>query len=70
MESLCVAHGVSLRAAALQFSLQEPRVTSTIVGTASPEHVAELIKLITDPFPDGLLAELAPLAAPAQEWLG
>ena len=32
MEALCSEHGVPLGAAALQFSLRDPRVESTVVG--------------------------------------
>jgi D-threo-aldose 1-dehydrogenase len=46
---------------ALQFSLRDPRVTSTVVGTSRPERVAEVVANATLPVPDALWDELAGL---------
>lgn len=54
MQALCQQHGVSLAAAALQFSLRDPRVTSTIVGMPRPERVAQTVELAQQPIPDAL----------------
>jgi D-threo-aldose 1-dehydrogenase len=54
----CARHGVSLAAAALQFSLRDPRVASTIVGISRPERVIQAMELATHPIPDDLWAEL------------
>src|SRR3712207_5030547 len=43
MADLCAHHGVPLAAAALQFSLRDPRITSTIVGMTHPERVAQTV---------------------------
>src|SRR6266700_4055205 len=45
-------------AEALQFSLRDVRVTSTIVGITRPERLAETVKLVQHPIPDVLWAEL------------
>src|SRR5437660_3239420 len=58
MEEACKRHGVSLAAAALQFSLRDARVTSTIVGITLPERLAETLELAQHPIPDELWAEL------------
>ena len=39
MERACAAAGVPLEAAALQFSLRDPRVTSTVVGVSDPARI-------------------------------
>jgi len=59
MEAACSRHDVPLAAAALQFSLGDPRVTSTIVGMTRPERVDETIRLARAPIPDQLWTELA-----------
>ncbi len=59
LESLCVEAGVPLGAAALQFSVREPRITSTIVGISEPERLAETVALAEYPIPEQLWAELA-----------
>ncbi len=58
-EAICGEHGVPLAAAALQFSMRDPRVHSTIVGMTRPERIAQTLGLARHPIPDGLWAELA-----------
>ncbi len=57
-EAACARHGVPLAAAALQFSLRDPRVTSTIVGMTRPERLSQTIELARVPIPDELWNEL------------
>jgi D-threo-aldose 1-dehydrogenase len=59
LEAICARYDVPLGAAALQFSLREPRVTSTIVGISLPERLAQTVALAEHPIPDELWAELA-----------
>lgn len=54
LEALCQRYQVPLAALALQFSLRDPRITSTIVGMTRPERVAETIALAHHPIPDEL----------------
>src|ERR1051326_5974632 len=49
IEAVSQRHGVPLAAAALQFSLRDPRVHSTIIGMSKPERVAETAALATHP---------------------
>lgn len=58
IEATCARHGVPLAAAALQFSLRDPRITSTIVGMTRPERLAQTIELARVPIPAGLWEEL------------
>ncbi|MCS7246488.1 MAG: aldo/keto reductase [Thermomicrobium sp.] len=59
LESICARYAVPLAAAALQFSLRDPRIASTIVGMSRPERVAQTLELATWPIPDELWADLA-----------
>ncbi len=59
MEEVCKRHGLPLAAAALQFSLRDARIASTIVGITRPERLGETLKLAQQPIPDELWAELA-----------
>ena len=63
MERLCKAHGVPLAAAALQFSLRDDRVVSTIVGMSEPKRIAQTIELANFPIADDLWNDLKRLAA-------
>ncbi len=58
MEETCKRYGLPLAAAALQFSLRDARITSTIVGITRPERLTETLKLAQHPIPDELWAEL------------
>ncbi len=59
LEELCAARGVPLAAAALRFSLRDPRITSTIVGIDRPELLAATVALAQHSIPPELWAELA-----------
>ena len=58
MVAICREYDVPLAAAALQFSLRDPRITSTIVGLDQPEQVAQSVDLAQYPLPDELWARL------------
>jgi D-threo-aldose 1-dehydrogenase len=69
MAETCRAHGVSLAAAALQFSMREPRIHSTIVGASSLDRMRESLAWASEDIPDALWAELETLVPDASEWL-
>ena len=58
MEAACNRYGLPLAAAALQFSLRDARIASTIVGITRPERLAETLGLAREPIPDELWNEL------------
>lgn len=58
MHEACARHGIPLRAAALQFSMRDPRITSTVVGVSDPARVADTVALANLAIPDELWAEL------------
>ena len=66
MSEVCQEHDVSLAAAALQFSMQDPRVVSTIVGLSRPERVGQTLDLATHPVPDELWPRLEVLVPEEQ----
>lgn len=51
---VCQEHDVPLAAAALQFSMRDPRVTSTVVGMTKPERVAQTQELASYLIPSEL----------------
>ncbi len=63
MQATCDRHAVPLAAAALQFSLRDPRVTSTVVGMTRPERIRETLELATYPIPRELWPELEVLGS-------
>jgi D-threo-aldose 1-dehydrogenase len=56
--AVCRRYGVPLAAAALQFSLREARIISTIVGVSSPERLSETLALASQPIPEEIWPEL------------
>jgi D-threo-aldose 1-dehydrogenase len=61
VEAVCAKHGVPAGAAALQFSMRDPRIASTICGVSRPERVTQTLKWASWPIPDALWTELAAL---------
>ena len=59
LEEICARYDVPLVAAALQFPLRHPGVTSILVGARSPEEIADDLRLLDFAAPDDLWAELA-----------
>ena len=58
LADVCAMFGVELPAAALQWPLRNPAISSVVVGTARPDGVAQNIERLTTPIPDGLWLEL------------
>jgi D-threo-aldose 1-dehydrogenase len=72
LASVCARHGVSLKAAAVQFPLAHPAVVSVIAGVRSIEHLDEYADLYRAVIPpelwedlraEGLIAAAAPTPA-------
>jgi D-threo-aldose 1-dehydrogenase len=63
MQQICESYAVPLAAAALQFSLRESRIVSTIVGITEPDRVEQTLRLADWPIPDKLWEDLNPLIA-------
>src|ERR671912_715163 len=64
MQDACREFDVPLAAAALQFSLKDPRIVSTIVGMSRPERVKQTLDLATHPIPAELWERIDALAPP------
>ena len=64
IQDACREFDVPLTAAALQFSLKDPRIISTIVGMSRPERVKQTLDLATRPIPPELWERIDALASP------
>lgn len=64
IEAICERYGIPMAAAALQFSLRDPRITVTIVGMSKPERIQRTIELASIDIPNDLWAEIWALGAP------
>ncbi|HEX5689492.1 MAG TPA: aldo/keto reductase [Roseiflexaceae bacterium] len=62
IDALCQDAGVPLAAVALQFSLRDPRITSTVVGMTQPERLAQTVRLAQHPIPEQLWVEIDTIA--------
>ncbi len=61
IEAICLRHNVPPGAAALQFSMRDPRVASTICGVSKPERVEQTLAWANWDIPDAVWEELAAL---------
>lgn len=62
LAEICARYDVPLGAAALQFSLRDPRIAVTIVGMSKAERIQQTVDLARQPIPDACWEEL--LAVP------
>lgn len=58
LRDVCAAHGVPLRAAAVQFPLRHPAVASVLVGCRTAAQVRDAAAMFEFPVPEGLWTEL------------
>lgn len=58
IEEVCREYNVPMAAAALQFSLRDPRIASTIVGMSRPERIKQTLQLAEHPIPDDIWSVL------------
>lgn len=58
IDSVCRRHGASLRAAAVNFPLNNPNVAAVVVGMAAPAEVDENLDALSTPVPGELWREL------------
>jgi D-threo-aldose 1-dehydrogenase len=75
LADICDEHQVPLAAAALQFSVRDPRITSTIVGMSRPERVEQTLALAAFAIPDEVWPRLdehvgPPVDPEAVRWRG
>ena len=64
LRQLCEQWGVALPAAALHFSLREPRIHSTVVGVSTLERLDALDGLVAAQLPEGFFAAVDRLGSP------
>jgi len=64
--ALCQSRGVDIAKLALQFSLSNPRIATTVAGSANPENIRNWAKWAAEPMDEGLLREVQALFAPVK----
>lgn len=63
---LCAKRGTDIAKLALQFSVENPDITTTIAGSANPENVRNWAKWIEEPVDRELLAEVLEIFRPVK----
>jgi D-threo-aldose 1-dehydrogenase len=58
IDDVCSRHGVPIAAAALQFPLAHPAITTVIIGARSPLEIEENARFVDTPIPEQLWADL------------
>ncbi len=61
IEAICARYDIPTGAAALQFSLRDPRITSTVIGMTKPERIQQTIEWASLPIPQAAWDELLAL---------
>ena len=62
----CQARGTSIEKLAIGFSLQNPRIATTLVGTSKAENIAQNVAWLDEPLDGELLGEVKAILAPIQ----
>lgn len=62
----CAKKGVDIAKLALQFSLANPDITTTVAGSANPKNIREWAKWAAEPIDPQLLAEVQAIFAPVK----
>jgi L-galactose dehydrogenase len=62
--AFCRAQGSDLSKLALQFSVSDPRIPTTILGTANPSNVERNLRTIAEPIDRELLSQVQAILAP------
>ncbi|MGN7950549.1 aldo/keto reductase [Microbacterium sp. 22215] len=69
MGAACERHGVPLIVAALQSSLRDPRIHSTVCGLVTPQQLDETVRMAETVIPDALWDELDALRPSRESWI-
>jgi D-threo-aldose 1-dehydrogenase len=69
MDKACRDHGIDLVTAALQHSVNDPRISATVIGFSKPARVDQLIASLETEIPADLRDRLAELMPDKQYWL-
>lgn len=69
MRKVCARYGTDLATAALQYSLRDDRVVSTIVGISKRERLDRVVGSAAARLPDDFWDEIAGLVPPPTAWL-
>jgi D-threo-aldose 1-dehydrogenase len=69
MDRLCRDAGTDLRTAALQASVDDPRITATVVGFSKPSRLSSTVDALTAELPPELFDRLADLLPSPDNWL-
>jgi L-galactose dehydrogenase len=64
--ALCESRGVDIAKLALQFSLANPDITTTVSGSANPNNIRNWAKWAAEPLDTQLLAEVQAIFAPVK----
>ena len=68
--AFCREQGVDIAQLAIQFSVANPDLATTLVGTASPDHLTKNVRWLEEPVNDALMKKVQTILAPIhnQTW--
>ena len=65
--SFCRSRNVNIAKLALQFSVSQPDIATTLVGIANPQQITSNVQWLSEPIDRELLAEVQNILAPIQD---
>lgn len=67
VEAICARHGVAPGALALQFSMKDPRIASTVVGVSKPERITQTLEWASAEIPQAVWDEIGALGYSSED---
>jgi aryl-alcohol dehydrogenase-like predicted oxidoreductase len=64
--ALCAERGSDIAKLALQFSIRNPHITTTVAGSANPSNIRNWARWAAEPIDEGLLSEVLAIFAPVK----
>lgn len=64
--ALCQQHGVDIAQLAVQFSIANPDITTTVAGSANPDNIRKWAKWVETPIDEALLEQVLNIFAPVR----
>ena len=62
----CADKGVDIAKLALQFSISNPDIATTVAGSANPENICKWVQWVQEPIDEELLRQVSEIFAPVK----
>ena len=65
--AFCREHDVDIAQLAVQFALRNPRIHTTLIGTANPDNMHRNVEWLSAPYDEAMVVEVQEILAPIRD---